>query len=48
VHDREDLAPLPDQSEPLGPGRDESRRRSVHWPVASSRPVASLRAFAAG
>jgi len=30
MHDRKDLAPLPDQSEPLGPRRDESGGRCVH------------------
>ena len=30
VHDGEDLPPLPDQSEPLGPVRDESGRWCVH------------------
>jgi hypothetical protein len=32
VHHGEDLTALPDQSEPLGPWRDESGRRCVHWP----------------
>src|SRR5699024_11446040 len=32
VHDGEDLPPLADESEPLGPGRDESGRRCVHRP----------------
>src|SRR6185369_462662 len=36
VHDREHLATLADESEPLGPWRDESGRRSVHWPEAWS------------
>ena len=30
MHDGEDLPPLPDQSEPLGPVRDESGRWGVH------------------
>src|SRR6266511_2189973 len=30
VHDREQLASLADESEPLGPLRDESGRRCVH------------------
>src|SRR6185369_6010981 len=36
VHDSEDLAALADQSEPLGPRRDESGRRGVHWPETLS------------
>jgi hypothetical protein len=36
VHDGEDLAALADQSEPLGPWRDESGRRGVHWPETLS------------
>jgi hypothetical protein len=30
MHYGQDLPPLPDQSEPLGPWRDESGRRGVH------------------
>jgi hypothetical protein len=30
MHDGENLPPLPDQSEPLGPVRDESGRWGVH------------------
>jgi hypothetical protein len=36
MHDGEDLPALADQSEPLGPGRDESGRRGVHWPETES------------
>jgi hypothetical protein len=36
VHQGEHLPPLADESEPLGPGRDESGRRCVHRPVAES------------
>src|SRR6185312_911631 len=36
VHDGENLPALADQSEPLGPGRDESGRRGVHWPETES------------
>src|SRR5437868_391055 len=34
VHNGEQLALLPDESEPLGPWRDESGRRCVHRSVA--------------
>ena len=36
VHDRQHLAPLPDEAEPLGPWRDESGRRCVHRSVPES------------
>ena len=36
VHHREQLAALADQSEPLGPWRDESGRRCVHRSAAIS------------
>jgi hypothetical protein len=36
MHDGERLPTLTDESEPLGPGRDESGLRSVHRPVADS------------
>jgi hypothetical protein len=36
VHDREHLAALPDESEPLGPWRDESGLRSVHRSAVES------------
>src|SRR4051794_40731752 len=36
VHDREQLAALADESEPLGPWRDESGRRCVHLSAVSS------------
>src|SRR6185369_9759964 len=36
VHDGEQLAALADQSEPLGPWRDESGRRCVHLSAAIS------------
>src|SRR5438876_1361548 len=39
VHDRENLAALADESEPLGPGRDESGRRSVHRPGCRSLEI---------
>jgi hypothetical protein len=34
VHEREQLPALTDESEPLGPWRDESGRRCVHRSVA--------------
>ena len=37
VHDGEQLAALADQSEPLGPWRDESGRRCVH--LSAVRPL---------
>src|SRR5437868_15486035 len=39
VHDGENLAALTDESEPLGPGRDESGRRCVHRPGCRSLEI---------
>jgi hypothetical protein len=36
MHDGEHLPPLTDESEPLGPGRDESGLRCVHRSVAET------------
>src|SRR5258708_24593993 len=54
VHDREQLAALADESEPLGPWRDESGRRCVHqsaltsleWPECLAGSGASGSTFA--
>src|SRR5439155_22872040 len=40
VHDRQQLPALADQSEPLGPWRDESGRRCVHRSAVGSLEVA--------
>ena len=48
VHDREHLPPLPDKSEPLGPGRDESGRRGVHCCCGLSLDVLADRFWGSG